>query len=53
MTRLEEHDLKMARDKAENRQARIDLLLNLINKNLKPTQAIDIIAEYREKARNL
>ena len=50
MTRLEKHDLKMASEKAENRQKRIDLLLSLIKEKNEPSQAIAIIKEYRLQA---
>jgi len=49
MTRLEEHDLKVAKVKAENRQKRIDLLLSILAEN---KQSI-LIAEYRERAKKI
>ena len=53
MTRLEQHDLKMANEKAANRQKRIDLLLQLIQIKTNPRTALTIIRDYRSKALSL
>ena len=51
MTRLEEHDLKMARDRASNNLKRIDILLTVVNKLATYPLNAQIIAEYRRLAK--
>lgn len=53
MTKLEEHDLKMANWKVDQGNKRIQLLFDLITARTESTQAIAIIREYRTKAKTI
>ena len=50
MTRLEAHDLKTANRNADNRQKRIEMLLEILGNQ---KDGWKLIAEYRDRAKNI